>query len=77
MSQLGRVEWKQLNSTVGIRLPDMSGNRMVDMCTIANWSINWMAFSWRTKCPVTEWLLDIYGPYEPFGYRIFSSLTGP
>ena len=31
--------------TVGIRLSDTSGNRMVNMCPIAEWSVNWMPFS--------------------------------
>ena len=30
--------------TVGIRLSDMSGNRMVDMCPIAEWSVNYRSF---------------------------------
>ena len=64
-------------TTVGIRLTDVPGNRMVKTCSIAEWSVNWMPFSKHRKSPVTKWLwtkIDIYGP-QPFGYRIFSPLT--
>ena len=54
----------EYQTTVGIRLTDVSGNRMA------------------ISSPVTEWLLDIYGPlldnygpYEPFDYRTFRPIT--
>ena len=45
-------------NTVYIWLPDTHGIQMVNMCPIAEWSINWMPFGYQTKSPVTEWSRD-------------------
>ena len=44
----------EINTTVDIRLPDMSCNWMVITCPMVEWSINWMPFGYQRKSPVTE-----------------------
>ena len=64
-----------LLTTVGIRFPNMSGNRMVKTCPIAEWFVNWMVCGhlWTIR-PFSYWTFSpLFKP--PFSYRTKSQLT--